>query len=234
MQTGLPVFTYVLATVVLWAVSGGIAVAAGLALAALSLDPRAAIRTSSEGVITLARGIPTSLVVVAAGVLTIRMPPAAWLPDIFPGTQNGMQSVAWAVTLAVALGTAGNLAVIFRTAYLALGRHRIDQARALGMSHPQRISLLGREAALIALPPTSARLVHHLHNTAFAALFPVADLFGWVQERANTTFDVTTYVLVGAAIYVSLSGCIWLGGRALELRLAVVPRTRRAGGRAAA
>jgi ABC-type amino acid transport system permease subunit len=223
MQTGLPVTTYVLATVVLWAVSGGIAVAAGFVLAALSLDARSFARLGSEGVITLARGVPTSLVVVAAGILTSRLPPAAWLPNVFPGTQDGLQSVAWAVTLAVALGSAGNLAVIFRTAYLALGRYRIEQARTLGLPSLRRLYLLGHEAALIALPPTSARLVHHLHNTAFAALFPVADLFGWVQDRANTTFDVTTYVLTGAGIYVFLSGCIWLGGRALEFRLAIVP-----------
>lgn len=234
MQTGLPVITYAVATVVLWAVSGGIAVAGGLLLAALSLDPRVATRLASEGVITLARGIPTSLVVVAAGILTSRVPAVTWLPNIFPGTQDGLQLVAWAVVLAVALGSAGNLAVIFRTAYLALGRHRIEQARALGLPPLQRITLVGREAALIALPPTSARLVHHLHNTAFAALFPVADLFGWVQDRASTTFDVTTYVLIGAGIYVLLSGCIWLGGRALEFRLAIGPGTRRRRHRAVA
>jgi ABC-type amino acid transport system permease subunit len=234
MQTGQPVMTYVLATVVLWAVSGGMAVVAGLVLAALSLDSRGAVRLGGEGVITLARGLPTSLVVVSAGIFASRLSPAAWLPNIFPGTQQGLQSVAWAVTFAVALGSAGNLAIIFRTAYLALGRYRIEQARALGLPPAQRLRLLGHEAAQMALPPTSARLVHPLHNTAFAALFPVADLFGWVQDRANTTFEVTTYVLVGAAIYVVLSGCIWLGGRALEFRLAIVPSTGRGEDRAAA
>jgi ABC-type amino acid transport system permease subunit len=228
------VITFVLATVVLWALSGGIAVAAGLVLAAASLDRRAPVRLPCVGVITLGRGVPTSLVVISAGILSSRVPPVAWLPNVFPGTQDGLQSVAWAVTLAVALGSAGHLAVIFRTAYLALGRHRIEQARALGLAPLGRLGLLAHEAALIALPPTSARLVHHLHNTAFAALFPVADLFGWVQERASVTFDVTTYAVTGAAIYVALSGCIWLGGRALELRLAMVPGPRHGAGRAAA
>jgi ABC-type amino acid transport system permease subunit len=234
MQTGLPGMTYVLATLVLWALSGAIAVVAGFLLAALSLDPRLPTRAGAEAVITLARGVPTSLVVVAAGILTSRLPTAAWLPDVFPGTPPGLQTLAWAVTLAVALGTAGNLAVIFRTAYLALGRHRIEQARTLGLPPLRRVLLLGHEAALMALPPTSARLVHHLHNTAFAALFPVADLFGWVQDRANTTFEVTTYVLIGAGVYVFLSGCIWLGGRALEFRIASAPSKSRGVQRAAA
>jgi ABC-type amino acid transport system permease subunit len=227
MQTGLPVATYVLATVVLWALSGAIAVAGGLALASASIDARTPIRLAGEGVVTLARGVPTSLVVVSAGIVASRVPPAPWLPDVFPGTQPGLQTVAWAVTLAVAFGSAGYLAVVFRTAYRAIGRQRIDQARVMGLPPFRRARLVGGEAARLALPPASARLVHHLHNTAFAALFPVADLFGWVQERASTTFDVTTYAFAGAAIYVVLSGCIWLAGRTLELRLAIVPRFRR-------
>lgn len=234
MQTGLPVAVYVLATVVLWALSGAIAVAGALVLAAASLDTRFPVRLAGEGVITLARGVPTSLVVVSAGIVSSRLPPVAWLPDVFPGTPAGLQTVAWAVTLAVAFGSAGYLAVVFRTAYRALGRHRIDQAQVLGLSALRRVGLVCHEAALLALPPTSARLVHHLHNTAFAALFPVADLFGWVQERANTTFDVTTYALAGAAIYVALSGGIWLAGRSLELRLVVVPRLGRRSNRVAA
>jgi ABC-type arginine/histidine transport system permease subunit len=73
-----------------------------------------------------------------------------------------------------------------------------------------------REAAAAGLAPTGARLVHHLHNTAFAALFPVADLFGWVQLQANASFEVTRYVFTGAAVYVVLSAVIWLAFRTVE------------------
>jgi ABC-type arginine/histidine transport system permease subunit len=221
-----PIAIYVLATGVIWAVSGGLAVGLGLLLVAFSISSSAARRRTGGLVITLTRGLPTSLLVVAGGVTAARLPAQRWLPNIFPGTPDGMQAVAWAVTVALALGSAGHLAVIFQTSLAALGRCRIEQTTVLGISQLQRLGLLAREAALTALAPTSARLVHHLHNTAFAALFPIVDLFGWVQERASATFDVTSYALIGAGIYVAMSGCIWAAGRSLERWLTIGSRSK--------
>jgi ABC-type amino acid transport system permease subunit len=79
--------------------------------------------------------------------------------------------------------------------------------------------VVAREAAAASLAPTGARLVHHLHNTAFAALFPVADLFGWIQQRSYETFEVSRYAAVGAAFYIGLSLLIWAAARGLEQRL---------------
>lgn len=217
---------YVAATCMLWALSGTLAVTAGLLLAAGSVSSRLRWRTLSGATTTLTRGIPTSLLVVAAGVTSIRIPPQPWLPDLFPGTATGSLPVAWAVLIALALGSTGHFAVIFRTAYTGLGRGRVDQTTVLGLPAPRRLALLAREAAATAMPPASARLVHHLHNTAFAALFPVAELFGWIENQANATFDVIRYAAVGAGVYVVLSGLIWAASRGIELRLARSPGTR--------
>ncbi len=127
-----------------------------------------------------------------------------------------MALVAWAVTVALAFGSTGHLAVIFRTGYQSLGSARHEQAAMLGLGTWRRLRLLAREAAPSTLAPTGARLVHHLHNTAFAALFPVADLFGWVQQRANETFEVGRYAAAGVAGYVVLSVLIWALCRGLE------------------
>ncbi len=211
--------TYVAATCVLWALSGCIAVAAGLAMTVGSASTSVMRRRLTGAAITLSRGLPTSLLVVAAGVISIRIPPQSWLPDPFPGTPSQSAPVAWAVLLALAWSSAGHFAVIFRTGYATLGRAPTEQAIVLGMLPVRRLWLLSRESALAAIPPTSARLVHHLHNTAFAALFPVADLFGWIENGANATFDVTGYVVAGGAVYVVLSGLIWAGFKGLEVRL---------------
>jgi ABC-type amino acid transport system permease subunit len=218
---------YVAATVVLWLTSGSIAMVLGVALAALSVGPRRVTRAVSDGIIALTRGVPTSLMVVTAGVAAFRVPAPGWLPDPFPGTQPGAALVAWCVMGALALGSTGHLAVIFRTAYSGLGTYRIEQARVLGLRPARRFALLARETGPTAVPPTGARLVHHLHNTAFAALFPVADLFGWVQGEANATFQVGRYAVIGAAVYVGLSGLIWAGTKALEFRLRGVSASRR-------
>lgn len=214
---------YVLGTGVLWTLSAALAVALGLTLAAASVGAKAGVRLLAEAAITVTRGVPTSLLVVAAGIITIRISPPSWMPNPFPQTPSSLRLLAWAVVAALALGSAGHLAVIFRTAYSALGSYRIQQATVLGIRPWPRLSLLAREAAATALPPTGTRLVHHLHNTAFATLFPVAELFGWVQEQANATFDVSRYALIGASVYVVLSGLIWSAFRTLEFRLLLDP-----------
>ncbi len=210
---------YVAATCVLWALSGCLAVGAALLLTVGSAATPLVWRWVSGAAITLSRGLPTSLLVVAAGLISIRIHPQSWLPDPFPGTPSQAAPVAWAVLLALAIGSAGHFAVIFRTAYATVGRARTEQAIVLGMPPVRRLWVLSGESAIAAIPPTSARLVHHLHNTAFAALFPVADLFGWIENGANATFDITGYVVAGGAMYVLLSGLIWAGFKGLELRL---------------
>lgn len=209
-------FPYVAATLILWLTSGFIAVTVGLVLAITSVGAKRPSRIISSGIITLTRGVPTSLLVVTAGVAALRAPAPAWLPDPFPGTGSGVALMAWSVCVALALGSTGHLAVIFRNAYNALGTNRREQARVVGLRPLGRFALLAREAGPTAIPPTGARLVHHLHNTAFAALFPVADLFGWVQNEVNSTFQIGRYTLVGATMYICLSGFIWAGTKALE------------------
>jgi ABC-type arginine/histidine transport system permease subunit len=212
-------FLYVVATFVLWAFSGALAVVAGLAFAVGSGASRRAWRWLSGAAITLTRGIPTSLLVVAAGLISIRITAPPWLPDVFPGTASASTPVAWAIVVALAAGSAGHFAVIFRAAHATLGRALLDQCVVLGMARPRRLPLLGREAATAAIPPVAARLVHHLHNTAFAALFPVADLFGWIENGASATFNITRFVVAGGAGYVALSGLIWAACKAAEVRL---------------
>lgn len=208
-----------LGTAVLWSVSGALALAVAVPLATGSLQRGRLPRAAAELIITLTRGVPTSLLVVAAGIACLTAPAPGWLPDPFPGTTHGMVVVAWGVTAALALGSTGHLAVILRTGYRSLGPARHDQARVLGLGPLRRLSLMARETAGRSLAPVGTRLVHHLHNTAFAALFPVADLFGWVQERANETFEIGRYATAGVAGYVVLSFTIWAVCRGLEQRL---------------
>jgi ABC-type amino acid transport system permease subunit len=206
-------------TLVLWTLSGGLALLLGVVLASGSLSPRRPVRLLARSVVNVTRGIPTILLVIVAGFGMLRLPSAGELPIVFPGTLASFQHVAWGVMVALALGSAGHLAEIFRAARAGLGEARLEQATVLGMSRATRTRVLGREAAAIALPPTGARLVHHLHNTAFAALLPVTDLFGFVEAEVNATFRVFDFLLLGCGAYVALSALIWLTVRGLEAML---------------
>ncbi|HEY6748079.1 MAG TPA: ABC transporter permease subunit [Mycobacteriales bacterium] len=218
---------YVAATVVLWATSAAMALVLAVLLAAGGRSPRRPVRIVAGSLTTLTRGVPTSLLVIAAGTFAMGTPPPGWLPNPFPGTPDGMVVVAWSIVAALAFGSAGHLGVILRSAYESLGEHWHEQVRTMGSSTRMTLALVVREVIPAGLPPVGARLVHHLHNTAFAALFPVADLFGWVQLQANTTFEVTHYAVVGALGYVVLSGAIWGACRLIEARVAGDRRVRR-------
>lgn len=211
--------TYIAGTVALWAISGTGAVLIAALLAAGALGRSRVGRAASGVLTTLTRGVPTSLLVVAGGVAAAGITSPGWLPNLFPGTPDGLEVVSWSIVVALALGSAGHLAVIFETACRTLGTSHRDQLALLALSGPAQFRLMVREAARTGLAPTGARLVHHLHNTAFAALFPVADLFGWVQQQANETFEIGRYATVGVAGYVVLSFTIWAVCRGLEHRL---------------
>jgi ABC-type arginine/histidine transport system permease subunit len=188
----------------------------GVALAAGGASGRLWIRSISWLVINVIRGIPTSIVVIAAGVMGMQVASPVTLPTLFPGTAPEFQYIGLLIAFAVALGSAGHLAVIFIASRETVGRHVIAQAKIMGMSSARRNRLLFQESARAAMPATGARMVHHLHNTAFAGLFPVFELFGLLEERITLTFQVWEYLLLGAALYVGLSGVIWLCALGLE------------------
>jgi ABC-type amino acid transport system permease subunit len=217
-------------TIVFWAMSGALSIILGLILAAGSLSIHHPLRLVARTGVNITRGVPTSLLVIVAGIGMMRLVSIPELPPVFPGTPPAFQHIAWGITLALALGSAGHLAEIFLAARAALGRFRLEQAAVLGLSRVNQVLLLARESAAIALPPTGARLVHHLHNTAFAALFPVTDLFGVIQGLSNVTFRVFHFALLGCAIYITLSGLTWFVCRLAEAALAspaVESRARR-------
>ena len=203
-------------TIVLWVISGALAIIFGLILAAGSLSTNKALHLLARASINGTRSVPTSVLVLVAGMGMMRALTAPELPHIYPGTSASFQHVAWAIVLALAFGSAGHLAEIFSAAHSTLGQFRLEQMAVLGLSRLSRTALIVRECAAVALPPTGARLVHHLHNTAFAALFPVTDLFGFVQGLSTSTFRVFEFIALGCLIYVALSGLIWLLTRALE------------------
>lgn len=226
-----PLWTGVQGTVTVWAISAVLAVGLAVLLTAGRLSNRRAIRGAALCAVNLTRGVPTSLLAITAGLGMMRVGHQLPLPHLFPGTEATFQQVAWGIVVALALGSCGHMAEIFRAAHDSLGRARLDEAQALGLSFRLRARLLSREAALVALPPTGTRLIHHLHNTAFVALFPVVDLFGYVQGQASASFRVVDYALLGALVYAALSGLIWLSCRGLEAilsRRVVAPRRRRA------
>ncbi|MGI8513434.1 MAG: hypothetical protein ACR2NH_12500 [Solirubrobacteraceae bacterium] len=217
-MSGASLTTAILGTAMLWLVSAALALALAGLLAWGSTAPSRPVALGARAAVNVFRGIPTSLYVIAAGLLALRLPGGA-PPALFPGTDRSFQIVALAICVALALGSAGHLAAIFLAARRALGRPRIEAIRVLGLGAPARARVVAREAAPVALAPTGSRMVHHLHNTAFAGLFPVVEVYGHVDAEANATFRVGDAVLTGCLVYIALSAVVWLGFRLAEQAL---------------
>lgn len=206
-------------SLLLWVLSAGLAMSAALLIAVGTHSRHRAFRLAATAAMHVTRGVPTSLLVIVFGLACMRIRDAPAIPVVFPGTSPQFQLVAWGIVVALGVGSAGHIAVIYLTAWQSVGSKRLEQARVMGLSPSQQIRVVGREVLPLVLGPLGARLVHHLHNTGFAALFPVVEIFGGVVEASNETFAVAHYAGIGAVIYIVLSQAIWISTRLLEARL---------------
>lgn len=207
------------ATLTLWAASAALSIVLALVLVQGINSPLRPVRLVSVALINTTRGIPTSVLVIAAGMLAMGSGAGLPLPAIFVGTIAPFQHIAWAIVFGLALGSSGHLAMIFQAAYGALDSGRRDQLQLLAHHPLRKLGILLREVLGLVLPPTGTRLIHHLHNTAFASLFPVADLFGLIRGQSEASAQVFLFTTVGALGYAGLSLAIWAAVRGLERAL---------------
>lgn len=219
MALALSVSHATLATLTLWATSAALSIVLALVLVRGINSPLRPVRWVSAAVINTTRGIPTSVLIIAAGMLALGSGARLPLPAIFVGTIAPFQHIAWAIVLGLALGSCGHLAMIFQAAYEALDTGRRDQLQLLAHHPLRKLGILLREILGVVLPPTGTRLIHHLHNTAFASLFPVADLFGLIRGQSEASAQVLLFTTVGALTYAGLSLAIWAAVQGLERAL---------------
>ena len=206
-------------SVLLWVMSAVLSMGLALLMAAGTRSRWLLCRTLTTVAVHATRGVPTSLLVIVFGLASMRLPGGSELPVVFPGTSPQFQLVAWAIVIALGLGSSGHIAVICLAAWDSVGVRRLDQAQVMGLTQWGRVRVVGREVLPLVLGPLGSRLVHHLHNTGFAALFPVVEVLGGVIEASNETFAVAKFAALGAVVYIVMSQAIWMTTRALESRL---------------
>ncbi len=84
------------------------------------------------------------------------------------------------------------------------------------------------EAAPAMIPPVCARLVHHLHNTAFIALFPITGIFAAMRTGVIETALVLEYIAIATVLFVALGALITVCGHLLLQSLCHFPKERSA------
>lgn len=202
-------WTAITASFLIWLSSSISSILIGLILVIAKNSEIHFIKKLSNFIIDLTRGIPTGFIVIGFGLGALRYLEFRELSSVFIGTLPSFQQMAWALVIALALGSSGHIAEIMHAAYSTLHPSLLEQTKILSLSLYSQILLIGREVLLPVLAPLGSRLVHHLHNTAFVSLFPVIDLFGYVKTQSNLSFRINEFVLLGSVIYILLSICIW-------------------------
>ena len=167
------------------------------------------IRWTVVGLIELSRGVPTVVFVILLGNFGMAPYFSAFDTDTaLPGVAWGFNVVAYFVILGLAFSSAGHLTYIFRAAISTISD---DVWRYLNITKSRwhrAVSMIYIECAPALLPAVTARLVHHLHNTAFIAMFPITGIFGAMRSGIVETALVVEYILFSTLIYIFIGATL--------------------------
>lgn len=110
---------------------------------------------------------------------------------------------AVALTLGLAINTAGYLAEIFRAGWESIPRPVLDAARATGLGRRALFtSILWPLGLPVAGPAAGNRLIHNFKNTALAAFLPVPDFLSAVTTALSDSFRAIEFLTLAAVFYI--------------------------------
>ncbi|WP_078379500.1 amino acid ABC transporter permease [Sutcliffiella halmapala] len=118
-------------------------------------------------------------------------------------------SAFWSIALALAFHNGAYIAEIFRGSIQSIDKGQMEAGRSLGMTRAltmRRIIL--PQATRRALPPLGNQFIICLKDSSLAAFIGFYELFNVAQTQGANTYDVMTYLLVGAVYYLILVGLI--------------------------
>jgi ABC-type amino acid transport system permease subunit len=155
--------------------------------------------------IEVSRGVPTVVFVLLMGNLGMAQQ-FGWLEidGLLPGVSPGFTSTAVFVILGLAFSSSGHLARLIGAALATVPDDVATYARTLRLRPVPHLALLLRECAPALVGPVAARLTHHLHNTAFIALFPIADIFATMRRNVTETAMVIEHLAIAATAFLMI------------------------------
>ncbi|MDD1794225.1 hypothetical protein L4D06_16780 [Enterovibrio makurazakiensis] len=174
----------------------------------------------SEFLIEVSRGVPTVLFVLLMGNLGL----APYFSGIdvegfIPGVAYGFGLAASFIIVGLAFSSSGHLARIIEAAISTIKQDTIDYMETLHLGAFAKVRLIFFECAPALIPTVSARLVHHLHNTAFISMFPIAGIFAAMRTGVIETAKVIPYLTFATLLFVLLGTAIHVAGNVLAKRL---------------
>ncbi|WP_407330342.1 ABC transporter permease subunit [Enterovibrio sp. 27052020O] len=178
------------------------------------------LRVVSGVLIEVSRGVPTVVFVLLMGNLGLS--PYFSVLDmegVIPGVSWGFSVAAIFIIVGLAFSSSGHLAKIIEAAISTIKQDTIEYMETLQLGTWVKIKLVFIECAPALVPTVSARLVHHLHNTAFISMFPITGIFAAMRTGVVETALVIPYLVFATILFVLLGSGVHIIGNLFAKRL---------------
>lgn len=218
-----------LTTLFFFTISAVLALGMATVFCAASRSPWLIVRAVSCILLEVSRGVPTVVFVIVLGNVGMARE-FAWLgiEDVLPGVSWGFSVPAYFIIVGLAFSSSGHLSRIMEAALSTIPQDTARMIQTLKPSQMRVCWLMFMEAAPALIPPVCARLVHHLHNTAFIALFPITGIFAAMRTGVIETALVLEYIAVATVLFILLGALITQIGNFTLRLLCHTPQEQRA------
>jgi polar amino acid transport system permease protein len=196
-------------TMLLWVVSGALALAWGLVLALLRQTPGKAglpVRILSITYIDAFRGIPLLLVVLMIhggfGALSSANATPGPIPQSIADPQwFGKPSAFWYGVMALTITYGAYMAEVYRAGIEAVPHGQTEAARSLGMSHGQAMRfVIVPQAIRKVIPPLLNDMIALMKDTSLVSVISLSEVVLVGQDLQQKTFNSSALTL-GALMF---------------------------------
>ena len=205
-----------LLTVVLTAVTAGLALAVGIAAGTMRLSANRLVGGLAVLHVEMHRNMPALVLMIIWAFALPNLFPAEMRRGLFFDNDllnwisrwSGLSLPYYTLAAGVALilNTSAYLAELFRAGVGAIPQQHVDAARTLGASRIELFrQVLLPQGLRTAFPAISTRLIHHLKNTALAAFVATPEFFHSAQTAITRTFLALEFLMLAAIVYLLLA-----------------------------
>lgn len=209
-------FTGLLRTLGLTAISMAVGIVVGVLLALARLAPNAIVAGTAAFLVWLFRGVPVFVQLLFWGFIAAIYPRIAvgvpFGPEFFSVDANVLITPFMAAILGLGLNEGAYMSEIVRAGLLSVNRGQTEAATALGM---RRFAILSRivlpQAMKIIIPPTGNQTISMLKTTSLVSVLAFPELLYSAQLVYSANFKTIPLLIAASMWYLLVTSVLSLG-----------------------
>ena len=214
-------FTGLLRTLGLTAISMAVGIVVGVLLALARLAPNAIVAGTAAFLVWLFRGVPVFVQLLFWGFIAAIYPRIAvgvpFGPEFFSVDANVLITPFMAAILGLGLNEGAYMSEIVRAGLLSVNRGQTEAATALGM---RRFHILSRivlpQAMKIIIPPTGNQTISMLKTTSLVSVLAFPELLYSAQLVYSANFKTIPLLIAASMWYLLVTSILSLGQYFIE------------------